>query len=482
MLGACLFALGACDSKDDPAPDAGTDAGIRSDPDAGLPEYTALTPSEESHTLAWSGQPVSGRFAFIARAGRHYDFIAEGRRSSYSLTLHAAAGYVVDQGEPTTNTPFTWHWSGLKEGEVYTVDVSLSPLQGKEPLVFRFVDQGMDDHGDLPSMATLWHPSEKILTGRGGHPGARDVFAFNAIYNHVYVIDCTFPTYDWRLYFLDFKGGIHSLVDSASFAQTQVSTAYKFTDPWVQYVSIQDLNPAPSSAMYSCVLKDKGREEHGDTAASATTLLQGTSSVQGKIDFVGDIDGFNLGVLPGHFYRASCIPEGPAPCNVDAGRELDPIQSKMIFKALTPYFYGLRVQGDRVVPAQWVDLPYTLQFEDLGADDHGDTRATATPLTGPAQTVQGHVTDLIDPDVFSFQAVEGQRYQVSSEWREEQGQISSSIRDEMGSSVTAPRTHVGSRWVQDFTAPKTGTYFIELLADVEANLGDYTFQFEALAP
>ncbi|RKH71133.1 hypothetical protein D7W81_08040 [Corallococcus aberystwythensis] len=493
MLGACLFALSACDSKDDPTPDAGpgVDAGTDAGSDAGsteqpppvIPEgHTLLTPSPERQTLAWDGAVKPPRLAFVARSGRHYDFAAEARQQGYVLTLRDAAGVTLDQFDPRPGFPFTWHWSGLTEGAVYTVELSQGPSAAGEAWVFRFLDQGLDDHGDLPLTASPWGALEQPLTGLGEHSGERDVLSFATVADHVYAIDCTFPAQDWQLYFFNLEGANYSVVNSDAFAQTQAATAFK-SQGGLHLVSIQDLRPAPSSETYSCVLRDKGLEDHGNLFNTGTQLPQGTTSAQGKLDYIEDVDVFDLGVLPGHFYRASCTLEGPTPCNVHAEHgsdQTDPHPS-VTFKAEQSRHF-VWAQGDRVVPARWTALPYTLQFEDLGTDDHGDSTYTATPLKGLSQTVQARFFVLNDHDVFSFQTVEGQRYQFSSPWREGQEQVFSFITTEQGSAQVAPRTHVGSNWVQTFTAPATGTYFVEFRAGIEANLGDYTFQFEALTP
>ncbi|NOK33668.1 hypothetical protein HMI49_10705 [Corallococcus exercitus] len=493
MLSACLFSLGACDSKDDPAPDAGSLVDAGSGPDAGsdagpaeqpppvIPGgHTLLTPSPESQTLAWPGERAL-HLAFVAHAGRHYDFTTEGQKHGVILYLRDAAGVMLDRLDYTTDIPFTWHWSGLTEGAVYTVELRQWPFEGEDALVFRFVDQGLDDHGDLPLTATPWGPLAQSRTGLGEHSGERDVLSFETLADHVYAIDCTFPTEGWKLYFFSLDGRYYNVVDDVSLARTQ-ATAFK-SPGGPHLVAIQNRSPAPSSETFSCLLKDKGPEDHGDMSDTATVLPLGTSSAQGELDYVEDVDAFRLGVLPGHFYRASCTLEGPTPCSVHVqnGFEQPEPQPQVTFKALAST-QDVWTNGPRVAPAQWMDLPYTLQFEDLGADDHGDSAATATPLQGPPQTLQAHFTDRIDRDVFSFQAVEGQRYQFSSPWRDGQGQVLSLITTAEGFSEEAPRTHVGSRWVQDFMAPKTGTYFIELFGKVQENVGDYTFQFEALAP
>ncbi|RKH56521.1 hypothetical protein D7V93_20070 [Corallococcus llansteffanensis] len=526
LLCACLFGLGACDSTSSPTPDSGPDAGADAGPtptcedfsctegacsmqdgqpvclcaDGSAPPcappvipagHTLLTPSAEVQTVAWEDQEVPRRFAFVAWAGRHYDLIAEPRWSSYTLTLRDAAGVKLDSVEPMGMAPYTWHWSGLTGGAVYTVEVKRYAFQWQSPFVFRFVDQGPDDHGDLLRTATPWTPSEQSLTGFGEHVGERDLFSFPTVAGNVYSLGCTFPTQDWELSFLNGQVATSfGFVDSAPYAATQAATAFKSAGG-VHHASIKDKRSAPSSVPYNCVLRDMGPDDHNDNSLEGppTVLPPGTASVQGRLGYVTDNDDFSLGVLPRHHYRVSCTLDGPMGCEVRTAAPGDVIdnysddKSKMTFKT-THATHFVRVGGNRVVPARWVEGHYTLQFEDLGEDDHGDWIDTATPLTGSVQVVQGRITDVIDSDYFSFQAIAGWTYRISSDWREtpDQYQLYSSIYDDQGFFIRTSRTHVGSRWNRDFTAPKTGTYFIGLGAESKDNVGDYTFEFRVLDP
>ncbi|RKH89916.1 hypothetical protein D7Y21_08820 [Corallococcus sp. AB045] len=487
MLGACLLMLSACvkdyfDVVTDP--DAGADAGPTEPPPPVIPEgHTLLTPSAERQTVAWDAAVTSIRFAFVARAGRHYDFAAEGRSQGYVLTLRDAASVTLSQFGPSkSGVPFTWHWSGLSDGAVYTVELTQESYAAGESLSFRFVDQGPDDHGDLPLAATPWVPSEQPLTGRGEHAGEQDTFAFETVADHVYAIDCAFPTGDWQLSFFKLTEGYYSVVGSFPFTQTRAATAIR-SQGGRHVVSIQDRSPAPSSGTYSCVLRDMGLDDHGNLLTTATQLPRGTTSAQGKLDYVEDVDVFDLEVVPGRFYRVSCTLEDSKPCIVHAkpGFEQSTPRPGVTFEA-GGSLHTVWTQGDGVVPAQWRALPYTLQFEDLGPDDHGNFPFTATPLTGPSQTVRAHLFVPVDHDVFSFETTAGQRYQFSSPWREGQGQVRSIVTNMSGVDQEVPRAHIGSNWVQTFTAPTTGTYCINFSADVDTNLGEYTFQFEALTP
>ncbi|WP_375754273.1 hypothetical protein [Corallococcus exercitus] len=388
MLGACLFALGACDSKDDPAPDAGpgVDAGsdAGTDPDAGsdagsavVPEgYTLLTPSEtEVHSVPRGGMDDPLRFAFIAQAGHHYDFIVEAGVGDHVLGMRDGAGKTLAYGanQSTRFAPYAWHWSGLTEGAVYTVEAWQYDETSPEPFVFRFVDKGLDDHGDLFATATPYTPSEQPLVGAGEHWGERDLLSFQTVAGNVYALDCTFPTPYWDLSILNPVGQRYGVTDNSTFEETQAATAFK-SPGGLFYAAIQDQQDKATPQPYTCVLRDRGAEDHGDTVQVATALAAGTASVQGKIEVLGDRDFFSLGVVAGHSYRASCTIDGNKRCEVwnTAPGSASPGPSGSdrtvtVFKASQATHF-VSVNGDLSVPARWVEGHYTLQLEDLGTN------------------------------------------------------------------------------------------------------------------
>ncbi|MBN8233434.1 hypothetical protein JYK02_38540 [Corallococcus macrosporus] len=506
MLGACLFALSACDSDSNPTPDAGSgvDAGSDAGTDAGteqpppvIPEgHTLLTPSAtELHTVSWEDAGAPLRFAFVAQAGHHYDLIVEAGSDGYSLEMRDGAGKSLDYGIPSrrvSSTPYAWHWSGFTAGAVHTVEVTWFSEYSEAPVApfsFRFVDMGPDDHGDLYATATPWTPSEQVLTGSGEHWGERDLLSFQSVADNVYALECTFPTPYWDLSILNFRGQRYGVTDNTTFEETQAATAFK-SPGGVFYASIKDQKDNTSTQPYTCVLKDMGKEDHGDSVQTATVLAAGTASVQAKFETFTDTDVFSLGVVSGHHYRVSCTIDGNKQCGVrtaaPGGEFVSPQgdRTRATFKASQSTHF-VSVNTSPVVPTRWVEGRYTLQFEDLGADDHGDTLATATPLTGPTQAVSARILDPVDHDFFSFQATAGQRYQFACDWKDSPGQVQfhADFRDAQGNWVSYSREHVGARWVQTFEAQGSGTYGIDLWTDPTFTvLGDSTCQFDVLAP
>lgn len=493
LLSACLFGLGACDSTSNPTPDAGPDAG----PDA-VPvipaAYTLLTPSDtEVHAVAWNKDTVTPlRFAFVARAGRHYDFVVEAGTDGHVMDLMDASGVTLDyevHGNPGPSSyPFIRHWSGFAENTVYAVDITqLYPDTGG-PFTFRFVDMGPDDHADLHATATQWVPSEQPMTGLTEHFDEQDLHWFQTVAGNIYALACTFPKSFWALSILDRGGHTYGVTESSLFeGVTQAGTAFK-SPGGIFYTRVQgpvEGNTTP----YSCVLRDMGAEDHGDTVDAATALRAGTASVQAKIEFLQDQDIFALGVLPRHHYRVSCTIDGKKMCEVAAAAPGGQFsfsssdRTPTTFKA-SEATHHVRVAINPVLPALWEEGHYTLQFEDLGEDDYGDTLATATPLTGPVQAVTGRIPDTVDHDFFVFQATAGQRYQFGCDWNSAPGQeqFYARFRDAQGEQVSTSWEHVGSRWIAIYKAQQTASYSIDLHSGNPRILGDYACEFRVLDP
>ena len=273
------------------------------------------------------------------------------------------------------------------------------------------------------------------------------------------------------------------------FRETHAATAFK-SPGGVLYASIQDNRVTLPLQPYTVVLKDLGAEDHGDTVETATALAAGTASVQAKMETLKDKDIFSLGVVAGHAYRVSCTIDGDKGCrlrNAAPGSDFSSLQggdlSTTAFRASQATHF-VHVDLDPVVPARWVEGPYTLQFEDFGADDHGDTRATATPLTGPSQAVSVFIADPSDHDFFSFEATAGQRYQLSCEWKTNPGQLqlSAAFEDMQGTRYPGALERVDQRWMRTLTAPTSGTYGIDLWTTSTVALGASSCQFDVLAP
>ncbi|RKH47576.1 hypothetical protein [Corallococcus sicarius] len=488
--GVCLLMLEGCVSKaSNPPPDAGTVA------DAGAPPYPPVIP--EGHVLLTSSETQSFRFtgvppyrgAFVAQAGRHYDLFGSGLEQC-SLILRDPSGATLGRYTPYSDPsyrPRRLHWSGLAGGAVYTVELERAGC----PSEIFFVDRGPDDHGDLLPLVTPGPTPGQALTGVSEHSGDLDLTSFDTVAGHIYSLGCTFapppPSFPptWDLYFQSPTGVPYGGTSLVSVAESgDYYTAFE-SPGGVAVVSISNSRLEPSPVPYSCTLRDMGTDDHGDTAPAATVLAADTASVQGKLETDSDSDVFSLSVHPQHLYRVSCDIGSLHACNVTGAASEDASTARTVytgFKA-SQSLHFLHVYGDRGGAKGWLEARYTLEFEDLGEDDHGDSPATATLLTGTTQEVQGRLSITEEEDFFSFPAIEGRRYRVSPAWREvaAQERLFMSIKDAQGREPPSTYERAGAQWIHTFTAPTTGAYFISLAASAGTR-GDYTLQIEDLGP
>ncbi|NPC69478.1 hypothetical protein HPP05_06930 [Corallococcus exiguus] len=495
------------DAGSEPEQDAGTvacaDDGPVGDPgDAGVPDgATLLIPSDEVHTITWPpGGGVPLHFAFVARGCRHYDLTVEPGSLGYSVVLRDAAGTRLDSSDQysdsTSYPPSPRHWSGLERGAVHTFYLLPLNSQPRVPFQFRLVDRGPDDHGDLLLRATPWTPSEKPFTGYGEHWRERDLLSFETTVDHVYALGCAFPNPSWELRFLNGQEKSLGIAYDPNDRETEGEARIKSLGG-TSYASIQANAFLDPSLPYTCVLNDLGQEDHGDTPEAATPVPAGTASVQGKIEVQGDRDVFALSVQPGHHYQVSfaltgqrqgriqdAAPGGPFGTHPDSAG----IPTSTSFKA-SQETHSVAMTGTPALEAKYVTGDYTLQVEDQGLDDHGDTLDTATPIPDGPQTLSFRIANAIDHDVYTFQAIAGRRYQLDCPWKvsgakhrpdlvflDAQGAVQASTLEEQEE----------VRWRAVFTAPLSTTYALEFRADFFTSpgtvLGDMDCRFEALAP
>ncbi|WP_375754331.1 hypothetical protein [Corallococcus exercitus] len=531
LLSAGLVLGAGCDSTPEPPPlvldagtDAGADAGVDAGPDAGsepepdagsvacaddgpvgdagVPDgATLLTPSDEVHTLTWPpGGGVPLHFAFVAQGCRHYDLTVEPGSLGYSVVLRDAAGTRLDSADQysddTSFPPSPRHWSGLKHGAVHTFYLLPNTSQPRVPFQFRLVDRGPDDHGDLFLRATPWTPSEKPFTGYTEHWRERDLLSFETTVDHVYALGCAFPNPSWELRILDSQQKTQGSAYDPNDRETEGEARIKSLGG-TYVASIQGNSFDDPSRPYTCVLNDLGPDDHGDTPEAATPVPAGTASVQGKVQAPGDRDVFALSVQPGHHYQVSFTLTGQSQGSIQDAAPGGPfgthpasagIPTSTSFKASQATHF-VQMTGAPALNAKYVTGNYTLQVEDQGLDDHGDTLDTATPIPDGPQTLSFRIANVIDHDVYTFQAIAGRRYQLDCPWKVSGAKHRPSVGflDAKGArqaSTLEERDDV--RWQAVYTAPQSDTYALEFRTDSITSpgtvLGDMACRFEALAP
>ncbi|MFY0577588.1 hypothetical protein ACN28S_27620 [Cystobacter fuscus] len=170
---------------------------------------------------------------------------------------------------------------------------------------------------------------------------------------------------------------------------------------------------------YTYRLQDLGVDDHGDTLATATPITPGTSGVPAQFEVSRDEDWFSFTATAGRLYDFTC-----STASIDCDVYLLDAHGNVV-AADTTSTTVTRVRGKfttggtfyyRVVASSGWNVSYTsytYRLQDLGVDDHGDTLATATPITPSASWVPAQFEVSRDEDWFSFIATAGRLYEFS---------------------------------------------------------------------
>lgn len=232
---------------------------------------------------------------------------------------------------------------------------------------------------------------------------------------------------------------------------------------------------------YTFSLRDRGEDDHGDEPARASAVTVGTdTTVNGELQFDEDRDVLRFTSAGGRSYRFSALrlstSPGPgtlrlellAPDGTTVLASGEGTQPGFLTRLVAAGDYFLRVRGASGSPP----ASYLFQLGDLGADDHGDSRAEATPITSQGLT-SGRFERLGDWDVLSFPAQAG-HIQTFSCWGEGIG-CYLLLMDETGQEL-ARADGSGNNAIQ-YVFTRAGTYFIRLAGNLPGrytwNLVDY---------
>jgi hypothetical protein len=181
---------------------------------------------------------------------------------------------------------------------------------------------------------------------------------------------------------------------------------------WYLVVAAGDGGAPDLAGRYRYRLEELGPDDHGDTLETATALNPAGEMGVGTAEQRGDLDLFSFTAEAGHVYSFACAAYGPPTCQLslldEQGRE-DRDLNAWGFKApKSGTWYVKRTDNYLSTPGSFW---YT--FTPGGPDDHGDTAATATPISFPA-SIQGTMEYLGDRDYFSFTGVAGHLFRLKS--------------------------------------------------------------------
>jgi hypothetical protein len=203
-------------------------------------------------------------------------------------------------------------------------------------------------------------------------------------------------------------------------------------------------------------------DDHGDTPETATVLTIPARNVKGRFEREGDEDVFRFELARPGVWESSCVSRMKMTLRDAAGV---PLFSGGLCQetGYEPGRYFLDLPAGRYTlhaKAGW-DLEYTFSLTPPPADDHGDTAATATPLTLNTP-VGGFLAGWSDPDAFRFEARAGVGYEVDvSSFMFNLLRIH--VQDASGRTVECSG---GPRWWCQLTAPASGSYVVVLQSDI----------------
>jgi hypothetical protein len=414
-----------------------------------------------------SPEPFSGRlelpgdrdvFSFSATAGRVYRLACTTSTSdpgAWSVEVRDATGQLRAEesgirGQATT---------GLKASTTGTLfaEVRAEAEAGSGGnYMCRLEDLGPDDHGDTPATATHLTPRTEgpLLSGRLEVSSDEDVFTFTATPGHLYRFDYT-RAGDALVCQLRLEG-------DASFSETSYIPAQVIDVPagTRPFLRLRHWGETP----YSYRLEDLGLDDHGSSAATATSLTPGLA-VQAHVAGLGDMDVLTFSATARRLYRLTVSPppvtwqefnfrmEGQV-VRAGAARTTEPASLQYTFQPMG--------DGPMLLEFQGKAMRYQVLLEDAVPQDDGDTRDTATPV-GVGEARAGIIDVGKDVDVFTVTLEANRRYELLTASTSSLVFFSVSAPD--GREVPLSAGEGGSF----FTSAEAGTYAIQVAASLDGS-------------
>ncbi len=411
--------------------------------DVGTDDY----PDTVVGALELSSLPASGNgvlethwdvdaFTFRPTAGRIYRFSC-GLLDSCGVRIRGADGGVLaEKGTDSSNgTSVAWEAT-----DVPLVSVEIVAAYSTGTYSYVLEDVGTDDHGDSTSTATELGTGPVQMGALIESDKDVDVFAFATTGGHIYSVRCVVGSLrDCGLKVRDPSG---QLVAPPFEAVVSGRHTVEVSGGWNNGLGT-----------YTLHVEDVGLDDHADTAKGATVLTPGTPATAGRLETNDDVDVFVLSATAPRFYRLTCLPD----------RELSGYWLRVrdatgtVVAESRGYASTLSFGATRTGPMT-VEFSnsqrlgtYTLQLEDLGMDDYGNTQATAAPLL-LSTPVSGQLESSADIDVFAVSLKQGQSYEVALTTG---ASFLLSVRTETGALVPLEF----ARWFKPTTS---GTYYLHL--------------------
>ncbi|ATB31717.1 trypsin inhibitor-like cysteine-rich domain-containing protein [Melittangium boletus] len=406
-------------------------------------------------------------FSFSAVAHHVYELECSTGVFDCNVVLTDAAGNVIAQD--TTGATSAKVRAELDTADTYYFQISSGgPTTGAYS--YRLQDLGLDDHGDTAATATALVPATSFSTGQLETPGDQDWFSFSGVLNTSYAFTCTSTAVDCNVVLYDAGGKV---VQSDTSTQLDAKVTHLVRAPGTFFVKVSGGTAAFGSYTYR--LSDLGVDDHGDTPSEATPVTSSSSSIGATLHATTDVDVFSFEAAAGHIYELACN-TSVFDCDlvlldalgvVVTGDTTSTTYARVRVELNTPGTYYFRIQpGDSKVGA------YTYRLQDLGVDDHGDTMATATPITPGTSWVPAQFEVPKDEDWFSFTATAGHIYDFGCSTSSIDCDVY--VLDAEGT-VVASDTSTASRMRRKLTTG--GTFYLRLVANGGWNVSYTSYSY-----
>ena len=329
------------------------------------------------------GQSDRDLFSFTAKAGHAYFFYCTPDSLPRCLPrLLDGTGRQVGSF-PLNAKRTAWIFTALEEGTWY-VEVS-GDGGATGTYTHQLVDMGLDDFGDMPSAAAGMDPSDAPFKVTSTFLGDNDVVRFQAAAGHAYRFSCALPTLESgvALRLLDAAGRVVDSVDGLGM-RNRPQLDIKAATPGAWFIQVSPTYGQPPLT-FDCRLTDLGRDDHGDTTATATRMTPGVP-IPVRMHSSKDVDEFVFTAALGRHYALRQQPALPVSMQLfdSSGRRLGAVapNSYLPLPAGGAGAYHLKLTA----PGSGVsDEPFQLVLEDLGPDDHPTyvSEAALSPLGVP---------------------------------------------------------------------------------------------------
>lgn len=436
-------------------------------------EATPITPSTLLTPAQFELPSDVDFFSFDAQLGHIYSFLCNSNNGYYGcgLALTDKNGLLLTTGSSSYSS--TLLVEATQAGKMFvrlTQGYSYNPI----PInyTYKFEDLGLDDYGDDQASATAIGIGT-ATAGRLETPTDVDVFSVATTAGRIYRLTCS-------------VGGSACSPSVTNAAGTPVaSQGYSSQVSWestggTYYVRIGSTYSQPGS--YSFVVEDMGVDDYGDTIATATAVTA-TSMIQaGTIEQPGDLDVFSFSATAPNVYRFSCASTNGSSCSLTLKNSFGAVlqgggysqsAASVSVEATTTTTYYVEV-GSQYGSAAG---SYTFQLQNLGPDDYGDDRLTATPLAAGSPGKAGSLETPTDVDTFSFTAVANRIYRVTCT-ASAASNCTTQVKNPSNTIVATGSSSGVGGVVSSFEAATAGTFVVEVLSNYNWQPGTYALVLE----